>query len=367
MKIVAKVPGKLILLGEYAVLEGGSSLVMTVDRFARVEISFSDQMTFTLQAPSIGIRNLQFSLDKRGKIQFLSELSPRVEKKLKFFISIFEFGFRLLKKSAKTLPHSEILLDTDAFFHKNRSIKLGLGSSAALTVALVAGLIAGSGQSVIENDQLFRAAMQAHRAAQGNVGSGIDIAASIFGGILSYQIDPHAENLNPQIKQLKMPSNLFMVPVWVGKCSSTSQFVKLFYDFKNKDKRKFAKLVTEMKFVADAGKQAFRKQDISGFLDSINQYNLLMKKLGEDINAPIVSEEHLRMANLASEIGVAYKPSGAGGGDIGLCFADSEEKFSDLKKASKAAGFEPLDLNFESSGIHIKSIKVEASENVAYS
>jgi len=366
MKIVTKVPGKLILLGEYAVLEGGSSLVMTVNRFARVELTLSDQMTFILQAPSIGIRNLQFTIDRNGKIHFLTDLSPRIAKRLNFFISIFEFGIRFLKKSKRTLHHSELLLDTDGFFHNNRSIKLGLGSSAALTVALVASLITGSGQIPFENDRLFQTAMQAHRAAQGNVGSGIDIAASVYGGVLSYRINPEAEDLNPEIEQFTIPKNLFMLPVWVGKASSTSQFVKLFNDFKLKNKKKFSVTVNEMKSVADAGSLAFQQQNVSEFLESIHHYHLLMQKLGEEIDAPIVTDEHLKMANLAAEMDAVYKPSGAGGGDIGICFADSPATFPDLKNKIKKAGFEPLDLTFEPNGLQTKLIKVEASENVAY-
>ncbi len=367
MKIVTKVPGKLILLGEYAVLEGGSSLVMTVNRFARVELSLSDQMTFILQAPSIGIRNLQFTIDRNGKIHFLTDISPRIAKRLNFFISIFEFGIRFLKKSKRALHHSELLLDTDGFFHNNRSIKLGLGSSAALTVALVASLIAGSGQISFDNDQLFHTAMRAHRAAQGNVGSGIDIAASVYGGILSYRINPEAKDLRPEINRLAFPQNLFLLPVWVGKASSTSQFVKMFNDFKLNNKKKFSLIVNEMKSVAEIGSLAFQGQKISEFLDSIRLYNLLMQKLGDEIGAPIVTDEHLKMANLAAEMGVVYKPSGAGGGDIGICFADSKTLFSDLKDSIKKAGFEPLDLTFEPNGLQTKLIKVEASENVTYS
>jgi len=367
MKIVTKVPGKLILLGEYAVLEGSASLVMTVNRFARVEISLSDQMTFTLQAPSIGIRNLQFSVDRTGKIRFLSQLSPRMAKKLKFFVSIFEFGIHLLQKGKKTLHPSQLLLDTDGFFHNNRSIKLGLGSSAALTVALVASLLASSGQIPADKEQVFQMALEAHRAAQGNVGSGIDIAASVYGAILSYRINPGAENLNPRIEQFTIPRNLFMLPVWVGKASSTSQFVKLFNDFKLNNKKKFSLIVDEMKAVADAGSLAFQQQKVTEFLESIHQYNLLMQRLGEEIGAPIVTDEHLKMANLAAEMGVVYKPSGAGGGDIGICFADSKTTFPDLKNKIKKAGFEPLDLTFEPNGLQTKLIKVEASENVAYS
>src|SRR5262249_55584044 len=64
------------------------------------------------------------------------------------------------------------------------SEKLGLGSSAAILVASLAVFARGSAK----NDEDLRAAVReaawkAHRAAQGG-GSGIDVAASVSGGVL---------------------------------------------------------------------------------------------------------------------------------------------------------------------------------------
>ena len=42
MSIRVKVPGKLILLGEYAVLDGADALVASIDRYVIAEISPSN-------------------------------------------------------------------------------------------------------------------------------------------------------------------------------------------------------------------------------------------------------------------------------------------------------------------------------------
>ena len=44
MSIRVKVPGKLIILGEYAVLEGADALVASVNRFVTVKIIASRRM-----------------------------------------------------------------------------------------------------------------------------------------------------------------------------------------------------------------------------------------------------------------------------------------------------------------------------------
>ena len=367
MKIVTKVPGKLILLGEYAVLEGSSALVMTVNRFAKVIFTSSGTKTFTLQAPSIGIQNLQFSINAKGKVNFLTRLPQKIARKVNFFLSIFEFGIQLLKRNGKSVVSSEILLETCSFFHHNRTAKLGLGSSAALSVALIASLLAQGSQTPPNLDEIFQMALQAHRAAQGNVGSGIDIAASVYGGVLCYQIDPDSDHFKTEAVSLSVPEQLFMLPIWVGKSSSTSQLVKLFYQFKFQNQKKYLSFIDEMKYVANIGCRAFKEKNISEFLASIEQYNKLMRKLGEKIDAPIVSREHQKMTDIAAEMGIVYKPSGAGGGDIGVCFSESPALFAELKKEIHKAGFEPLDLTYEPHGLQIELKEVKACEDVTYS
>ena len=48
-----RVPGKLILFGEYAVLEGHPALVCAIDRF--VEVRYSEAHHLRVEAPTIGI------------------------------------------------------------------------------------------------------------------------------------------------------------------------------------------------------------------------------------------------------------------------------------------------------------------------
>src|SRR5690606_21597860 len=63
--------------------------------------------------------------------------------------------------------------------------KLGLGSSAAVATALAAALAAAGGIRP-DRELLFDLASSAHRTAQGGTGSGGDVAASVYGGLLFY-------------------------------------------------------------------------------------------------------------------------------------------------------------------------------------
>ena len=51
--IHAFAPGKLLLIGEYAVLDGASALVMAVDRQVSVKVSHARRRVGCLHAPSL--------------------------------------------------------------------------------------------------------------------------------------------------------------------------------------------------------------------------------------------------------------------------------------------------------------------------
>jgi phosphomevalonate kinase len=146
------VPGNILLLGEYAVLEqGGLGLAVAVEPRVRMEA-----------LPGTELR-------VQGRWPGGSGESPLITAAVQ---TVSEYLH---------LPCTGSLRVDSSSFFSTEGRKTGLGSSAAVAVALVCGLLwlAGRGSADPEAVSL---SVRAHRRAQGGRGSGYDVLTSFHGG-----------------------------------------------------------------------------------------------------------------------------------------------------------------------------------------
>ena len=86
-------------------------------------------------------------------------------------------------------------------------------------------------------------------------------------------------------------------------------------------------------------------------LELMEQYSILMHRLNEKYDLGIYTDEHQDLANLASKLGLFYKPSGAGGGDLGFILTDDEAKLKQLLTKIRGKNYQIMDLRDESNTI----------------
>ena len=166
------VPGNILLLGEYAVLEeGGLGLAMAADRRVRIAIEPCD----TLMIEGTWQRHALSWMRGDPGTPLLSAAVDVVES----WLSRGEIGTAGIR--------CRIRIDSSAFFTAEGR-KAGLGSSAAVTVGLVSALLRAAGVPPDQRDAAVPGlAVRAHRLAQGGRGSGYDVTCSFHGGAGIFQ------------------------------------------------------------------------------------------------------------------------------------------------------------------------------------
>lgn len=159
----ASAPGSLMLMGEHAVLHGHRALVCAVDQRLTVTATPRHDRCITITS-ALG----QAAAD----LDALPHTPP------------FQFVWAAIE--AAQPPHGVDLEITADFSHK-----LGLGSSAAVTVATLAALHADP--TPLDHNALHERATRVIQTVQGR-GSGADAAASVYGGIVAYRAAPRKIN-----------------------------------------------------------------------------------------------------------------------------------------------------------------------------
>ncbi len=357
----ATAPGKLILLGEYAVLEGAPALVGAIARRARVSVTDRPQ-GFQLESALIGNRGLDFEFGAKGEIHFSIELALEDRGKLQLFRACMEECREAVLRAGVPWKPVKISMDTDAFFLEESRQKLGLGSSAALTVSLIAALLSRFGlldARVPDKPLLLERAMFAHRKAQSNTGSGVDVAASVYGGVFQYRLNGKSGRPGIATRPFHLPPDLLTVAVWSGESASTPELVGMVNRFRDRDPVKYTRLIGRMNEISTLGIGAIRNSDTTMFLDSVSNYFDAMKALGEAADAPIISAPHREIAGVCEAAGVCYKPSGAGGGDLGILFSRDSGSLRVAVRNLEQKGYPAFDLQIGTHGVQIQATKKE--------
>ncbi len=348
-QIEATAPGKLILLGEYAVLFGAPAVVLAVGRRARVTLTPSEDSLWHVRAPGLAPGDAPLGVEPGGIISWRNEDDARRLGLMELLLRGLE-EMDLLKPS--TLRPLSVLLDTREFFQEGvpGRPKLGLGSSAALIVATATALVAWDrhDEAPQAHPDWLAELVELHRRIQGGMGSGIDVAASLLGGTLRYQLQGEARR--PEASPLRPPDEIQLRFIWTGRPASTGDFLGRLQHALDDHPASTNSCLQELGDLSRGGIDQLEKCQHTAFLDTIEAFWHALDRLGRSIDVPILSPEHVELHGLASECGVRYKPSGAGGGDFGIAFGDRPEALELFVRLAAASGYHPLHLEVAREG-----------------
>lgn len=294
----ASAPGSLMLLGEYAVLYRKPALVCAVEK----------RITVCIQPR----RDKQIIISSNGYEPWIMTI-PRLA-----ITPPFRFVTACLFQYRKRLPAG-----CDIEIHSEFSDQIGLGSSAAVTVATVAALSSWLG---VENNalSLLREARFIIRQVQG-VGSGADVAASVLGGVVAYRATP----LSAQKFSISLP----LTVVYSGSKTPTVEVIRRVEQRFSSSPFLFKSLCSSIQECVEEGILSLQEQNGERLGRAMNVQQGLMHALG--VSTPLLDYliEQLR----ANPIVMGAKISGSGLGDcvIGLGEVGEfkvEEKQSGVKQ-----------------------------------
>ncbi len=294
-------PGKVMLAGEYAVLDGCASVVMAVDRYATASASL---------VPLTDADGWE---------------TPEALAALEDAISL---GYLQHKMHTRVRPGT--------LFDQGQTRKLGLGSSAAMCVAaLGSAKLLSELQSVnttrtppptLDRMTLAKIARKGHRRAQGG-GSGVDVIASALGGIHAITITGNGEDF--LCEALQWPDEIHWRVLWTGDPVSTKLFVAKVRELSTHAPTQYAKVMGPLRESAQEFLRGMRAAHASLVFESVRSHGEAMDALGQSAGVPIVTESMRELVQVANRSGCAVKPSGAGGGDIVLLVATSADAIAE--------------------------------------
>lgn len=348
-----------MVAGEYAVLEPEQSLiVMAVNRYVYTTIEDHDEYLFTSE--DFKLFNLKFHYEN-GRITF-ENYSPR----LRFVTVAMATTLTYLKQIGINITPFSITVRSELADHESGA-KYGLGSSAAVTTGIVSALLEKFLSKKLEREIIFKLAAIAHVRTQGS-GSGADIAASTFGGVLHYR-SFQAEWLKEQLKKVRsvkkivhskwdyllieevtFPTHVAIYIGWTGKPASTSNLVSQIAHMKNKDHKPYDHFLSESKIAVETILRGMNENDAELFYEGIKRNKNALAFLGDVSNVAIETKKLKQLSLSAERLGGAGKLSGAGGGDCGIAFLNKETDETILYDEWRKKGIIPLSLQIASEG-----------------
>jgi len=313
--MTASAPGKIVLGGEYAVLRGYPAIAAAVGRRAQARVQPIAAGHFVLTTRGYHDGSCRLRQVAPGCFDYLD--SPPAA-------GTFALVERIVAAACPDRQGgSGIEIDSAAFVAGNGQ-KLGIGSSAAVTVALSAALAGDTDPA-----RAFSRALALHRASQGG-GSGVDVACSAFGGVIEYR--------DEQARSIAFPMGLCCAVAWSGRPSDTAERIARL-------DRKLAGGDGELRALGRAAEKladAFREGQAGAALEGLGEFAAALESFDAALELGIFSATDTMLAADARESGVVFKPCGAGGGDVAAFFALEQDRLERFVTRAADSGYVQL-------------------------
>jgi mevalonate kinase len=305
MQVIASAPGKAILFGEHSVVYGKPAIAMAINKRVQVKILEGSKNIIKVNLRDLGIYG---QIDLKNNTIFSNSSNKGI---LKYVLS-----------SIKKI-HEESGLDIS--IDVNVPIGGGLGSSAAITVALIAALSKYNNIN-LKKEEIAKFAHEVELEVQ-NSASPLDTFISTYGGII------YLKKGGKEIFPLDIKSD---IPIVVGYTNSRGDTGKLIEKVKYR-KENYPEImnpiIDSIESVTDEAKESILKNDENRIGELMNINHGLLDALG--VNTLALSNMVYTARN-AGALGSKITGAGGGGSIIAYCPEKSKEVILAIQKIENA-------------------------------
>ena len=317
MKTVrASAPGKLMFAGEYSVVDGSApSLAVAVDGRVTVSVTPGGER-WRVTSPSMELDEAPV-----GDV-------PVVDAAVADCSGLPQGG---LVSISTELP-----------------VGAGLGSSAALCVAAVGALRALAGLDAPTVEDVVRV----HRAAQGGVGSGYDVATCLLGGVVRFEL-VHDE---PKAERLAWPQGLAYAVLTSGLKASTVALVERVRAWREAKGDEAERWVVPMGARAREVAEAFALGESPAILDAVANAEEALVAMDRAGAIGLMPRTHAELKAAVEDAGAYARTSGAGGGDCVWALSPDPAVIAAAVEAVRGLGFAPVEAAISERGLEVEGL-----------
>lgn len=331
--IETRAPGKLFIAGEYAVVEPGEpSVLVAVDRYLTARLTPSEGRG-RVHSPAYGRAPLVWSRDDEAD-RIIIEHQPN-----DYVMSAIATVERL--RADRGLPAQYFDLHIGSELDDSSGRKFGLGSSAAVTVAVISALDRTYEMRLTPAERFKLALLATIDVAP--KASGGDLAASTFGGWIQYSapdraaLAAHATRHGVSatlddatawngcgVQRIEPAASLQLLVGWTGSPASTERLVDGVRGRHERREPEYGTFLADSRACVADLVRSLADNHPAGALDAIRRVRRLLQGLGAATGIEIETPALRELCDSAEAFGAAGKPSGAGGGDCGIVLAPRE-------------------------------------------
>jgi mevalonate kinase len=321
---IASAPAKIILFGEHFVIYNRPAILASINKRITIDsrIFTNNKKIIKIETNDFGTKILPLSILKNINYKTCNDFFYPIIYILKMVSQDFEKPDEIYIKIESEIPYG-----------------VGLGSSAALSVAAVAA-IHRLYHKYSKRNKILELAMEIEKIFHKN-SSGADCVISTYGGLIYYQ-------KNLAFKQLEYNKRLNFIITNTRLTHSTSQLVSIVEEFRYNNFAEFLRLSNKATCICNDAIEALKEGNIVKLGRLMNENQVLLEQIG------VSNSQINKIINASLNYGaIGSKLTGAGGGGCILSIIQPGIKENYLTNMRKC-GYESFDVIIENQGVKVK-------------